>query len=145
LLLPVSGLLGAVCWHLVSFWVFSVEKGTVVESSAVESFVFGLCYAAGLTTAIAGLTTYTRPQLRRRSDWVVYASMVFLGGVAALSGFWLPYAHPTLSNQRDIDLFVGIILRLGLALIAGMGVPPLHAPEFRKASMVKWIPWQDAL
>lgn len=142
LLLPVSGLLGAICWRLISSWFLSTESGTAVESSAIESFVFGLCYAAGLTTVIAGLIGYEHQKLAYRSDGIAYVSMILLGGLATLSGFWLPYTHPTLSNQRDIDLFVGVTLRLGLAIIAGAGFPPPHVPEFHSSTLLRWIPWQ---
>ena len=143
LALPAGGLLGAGCWHFGSAQFLSVNNGTIIESSATESFVFGLCYAIGLTIVIAGLIRYECEKSLGHSQWVIFAGMVLLGGLAALSGFLLPYAHPTFSNQRDIDLFVGLTLRLGMAIIAGVGFPPLSLPEFRDSDMFKWIPWHN--
>jgi hypothetical protein len=141
LLLPVGGLLGAIYWLLIDARFFSAGNGTAVESSAIESFVFGLCYAGGLTTGIMGAIGYKRLQLERRFDWIVFTGMILLGGLAALIGFWLPYVHPTLSGQSDIDVFVGFAVRLGLAIIAGIGFPPLRVPEFRHSAVSRWLPW----
>ncbi|MCA9936020.1 MAG: hypothetical protein H6662_10025 [Ardenticatenaceae bacterium] len=141
LLLPVGGLLGAIYWLLIDAWVFSIGGGTAVASSALESFVFGVCYAGGLTTGIMGALGYKRPQSARHFDWIVWAGMILLGGLTAVLGFWLPAVHPTLSSQRDIDIFVGLSLRLGLAIIAGIGFPPLPVPEFHHSVLSRWIPW----
>ena len=145
LLLPVGGLLGAVYWFLIDARFFAIGNGTAVESSAIESFVFGLCYAGGLTTGIIGAIGYKRRQLERHFDWIVFTGMILLGGLAALLGFWLPSVHPTLSSQRDVDVFVGFTLRLGLAFIAGIGFPPLRVPEFRKSAISRWLPWSTRL
>jgi hypothetical protein len=136
LLLPLGGLLGAVFWHFGSSF---FNGGKNVQSGALETFLFGLSYAAGLIMTIVGFVAYRQKTALERFQWLTFAGMVLLGGLIALLGFLLPSSHPAFSNQCDIDLFVGLILRLGMAIIAGLSFPLLNLPIFNNLNKFQWL------
>jgi hypothetical protein len=94
-----------------------------VQSSPLETFVFGAVYGLGFIMVIFWLHMRESGTTPCRHIFGLALAGIFTAGLAALAGYILASAQPSLASQKFIDLFVGITLRMGLIVCATVGLP----------------------
>ena len=124
LVLPVSGVCGALLWHFVGANIFSPPLNGQVTSTAGETFSFGAMYGLifGVGTILVYRLRYTI--LSHREQIVLVILYIIICSGATLVGFILATVQPAFANQKDVDLFVGLMIRFGLIFSVSIWFPP---------------------
>ena len=119
LLLPIGGILGAICWNLITHTL----QNHLLSSTAWETICFGAIYGLAFGTVISLSRKAANYQFFPIHPLLIVAICTGIGSLMALSGYLFATLQPSFANQKDIDIFVGLMLRIAIIFNIGLFFP----------------------
>lgn len=120
LVLPASGMIGAIIWNGLFQKLFSSSPLHSISSTGLESFCYGFTYALSFALGMF-LINLNRLNIQEKGKYLKLSLLlVLICGALSWLGYILAVIKPAFDNQKEIDLFVGILLRIGLILMVGL-------------------------
>jgi hypothetical protein len=129
LVLPVSGVLGALLWNGILARVFDRVAINSIASTGLETFSFGATYGFAFVLGLNLMNWDHLDSQGWRSRLKLALLFVLICGGLSLAGYALAVVKPAFDNQKEIDLFVGILLRIGLILLVCILFPRANYSE----------------